>query len=185
MLISKRHRPVLVLWLMIVAATAPALAQPGDADSSRAADSGTAVWDRRFRVIGGGALVTGYLNDGLTFPFANVNFRWSSNVSRGSMAPTLGAGVELGTNFFLPYVKAGPEARLGGAFLAAHAGMTLGFFIGGHDASTGLIPFIGAAGGYCFGLQGVGLELESGINTGPYGDQGGAISYLALALAFR
>jgi hypothetical protein len=47
------------------------------------------------------------------------------------------------------------------------------------------MPFLGAAGGYCFGFNEVGLEVEGGINTGPYGDEGGSISYLALVLAFR
>jgi hypothetical protein len=185
MLVPIRYRPVILSLLAAVAMTLPALASPSSSDSVAVADSGKMAWDDRFRLVGGGALVSGYNNGGLAFPFANVDYRWSSNVPGESGETRLGAGIEVGVNLLFPYFKAGPELRLGRTFLSAHAGMTTVFYVGGHDAGAGVMPFLGAAGGYCFGFGEVGLEMEGGINTGPYGDEGGSISYLALVLAFR
>jgi|GEM_PF-6632587 len=189
----KSRRLSLLLSLVLTAASAASGAvHPPDGSAARTdstdiagSDSlaaGRGRWDKRFRIVGGGAALFGFSTAEAIFPSLNINYRWSSSMRPESPEATLGMGMEVGTNYFVPYVKIGPEMRVRNFYVASHAGAA---GIAWFDIRPQLIPFLGVASGYCFGYQWCAVELEAGANYGMYDNATGMIPYIAACLSFR
>ncbi|MBS1913841.1 MAG: hypothetical protein JST22_17770 [Bacteroidetes bacterium] len=123
-------------------------------------------WDARGRLQFGVSWLRMHSDAGLTpLLYIAANYRVSTNPGAdGDSHLRLGAGGEIGLFYLYPYLRIGPELRLGHAVAEAHAGATVVFLVGPvTPAGAGGIFAGGSLGFILPGGDLEGFEFEVGF----------------------